>query len=65
MSTYNIRFHDKISKYPYIFVFLIYRENFLGTRKLVRIIHGKPATRVRVIEIILYWSIKYCLNQMG
>ena len=32
MSTHNIQFHDKILKYPYIFVFTSYRKNFVGTK---------------------------------
>ena len=31
-----------------------YRENFVGTQKRVRIIHGKRAIRVRAIEVTLY-----------
>ena len=30
MSTQNIQFHDKIRKFPEIFVFLSYRKNFVG-----------------------------------
>ena len=33
MSTHNIQFHDQIRKFPWIFVFLSYRENFVGTQK--------------------------------
>ena len=29
-------------------------KNFIGTEKIVRIIHGKRAIRVRAIEVILY-----------
>ena len=48
MSTRNIQFHDKIrKKIPNIY-FLELLE------KRVRIIHGKRATRVRAIEVILY-----------
>ena len=36
MSTHNIQIHDKISKNPYIFVFLNYLKNFVGTEKRVR-----------------------------
>ena len=57
MSTHNIRFHDKIRKIPYIFVFLSYWKDFVGTEKRVRIIHGKQAIRVRAIEVILYMDI--------
>ena len=32
MSTYIIRFHDKIRIFPQIFVFLSYRKNFVGTQ---------------------------------
>ena len=33
MSTHNIQFHNEIRK-PLIFVFLIYRKNFVGSQKL-------------------------------
>ena len=33
MSTHNIQFHDKIRKNPYIFVFLSYWKDFVGTEK--------------------------------
>ena len=33
MSTHNLQFHDKIRKFPQIFVFLSYRKNFVGTQK--------------------------------
>ena len=42
MSTHNIQFHDKIRKFPLVFVFLSYRKNFVGTQKRVRINHDKP-----------------------
>ena len=32
MSTYNIHFHDKIRKFPLIFVFMSYRKNFVGSK---------------------------------
>ena len=55
MSTHNIQFHDKNKeKNPCIFVFLSYWNNFVGTEKRVRFIHGKRAIRVRAIEVILY-----------
>ena len=54
MSTHNIQFHDKIRKFPKIFVFLSYWKNFVGTQKRVRISHGKRAIGVRVIEVRLY-----------
>ena len=41
-------------KNPYIFVFLSYWKNFVGTENRVWIIHGKQAIRVRAIEVILY-----------
>ena len=56
MSTHNIQHQDKIRKNPYIFVFLSYWKNFVGTEKRVRIIHGKRAIRVRAIEVILYFK---------
>ena len=55
MITLNIQFHDKITKFPQIFVLLIYRKNFVGTQKRVRISHGKRAIGVRAIEVRLYW----------
>ena len=33
MSSHNVQFHDKIRKFPEIFVFLSYRRNFKGTQK--------------------------------
>ena len=53
MSTHNIQFHDKIRKFPLVFVFLSYWKNFVGTQKRVRINHGKRAIRVRAIEVRL------------
>ena len=44
MGTQNIQFHDKIRKFPYLFVFLSYRENFVGTQ--IRISPGKRAIGV-------------------
>ena len=35
MSAYNIQFHDKIRKFPEIFVFLSCRKNFVRTQKQV------------------------------
>ena len=54
MSTHNI-LHDKIRKFPKIFVFLGYRKNFVGTQKRVRISHGKRAIGVRAIGVRLYF----------
>ena len=45
-----------IRKFPYIFVFLSYRTNFVGTQKRIRIIQGKRAVGVRVIEVLLYFG---------
>ena len=59
MSTHNIQFYDKIRKNPYIFVFLSYWKDFVGTEKRVRIIHGKRAIRVRAIEVIPYNDILF------
>ena len=56
MSTHNIQFHDKIRKFPLVFVFLSCRQNFVGTQKWVRINHGKRAIGVRAIEVRLYIS---------
>ena len=49
MSTLNIQFHDKIGKFPGIFVFWSYWKNFVGTQKQVQMSHGKQA--IRVIEV--------------
>ena len=54
MSTLNIQFHDKMTTFPKIFVLLIYRKNFVGTQKRVRISHGKRAIGVRAIGVRLY-----------
>ena len=54
MSTHNIRFHDKIRKFPFVFVFLSYGRNFVGTQKRVRINHGKLAIGVQAIKVGLY-----------
>ena len=54
MSTHNIKINDKIRTFPYIFVFLSYRKNFIGTQKIVRISHGKEAIGVRATEVRLY-----------
>ena len=54
MSTHNIQFRDKMRKFPYIFVFLSCRKNFVGTQKRVRISHGKRAIGVRAVEVLLY-----------
>ena len=43
MRTHNIQFHDKIRRFPQIFVFLSYRKSFIRTQKGVQISHGKPA----------------------
>ena len=51
MRTHNIQFHDKIRKFPKIFVFLSYWKNFIGTQKRVRITHGKQAIGTRAIEV--------------
>ena len=53
MNTHNIQFHDKIRNFPLIFVFLSYRKKFVGTKKRVRISHGKRAIGVRAIEFLL------------
>ena len=56
MSTQNIRFHDKIRKFPEIFVFLSYRKNFVGTQKRVRIIQGNQTIGVRAVEVLLLYT---------
>ena len=43
MSTNNTQFHDKIGKFPLIFVSMSYSKNFIGIQKQVRISHGKRA----------------------
>ena len=55
MSAHNTYFIDKVRKLrrPSIFTFLNYRNNFPGTQKRVRIIQGKRAIIVRVIEVLL------------
>ena len=58
MSTHNIHFQHKLRKYLQIFVFLSYRKNVIRTQKLVRVIHGKRAIRVRAIEVTLYLIIR-------
>ena len=54
MHTHNIQFHNEVRKLPYIFIFLIYRKNFIGTQNRVRFSHGERAIGVRAIEIRLY-----------
>ena len=54
MSTLDILFHDKLRRFPEIFVLLSYRKNFVGTQKLVRINHGKRAIGVRAVEVQLH-----------
>ena len=56
MSTHNIQFHDKIRKFPLVFVLFSYRKSFVGTQKQVRIIQDKRAISVRVIEVLQYKS---------
>ena len=51
MSTLNIQFHDKMTKFPKIFVLL--EKVPIGTQKRVRISHGKRAIGVRAIEVLL------------
>ena len=41
-----------------------HRKTFLGTRKRVRIIHGKRAIIVRVIEVLLYMYIVLILGTL-
>ena len=54
MNTHNIQFHDKMRKFPKIFVSLSCQKNFIGNQKRVRISHGKRAIGVRAIEVLLY-----------
>ena len=46
MTTHNIQSHDKINRFPKIFVFLSYLKNFVGTQERVRIGHDKRAIGV-------------------
>ena len=46
MSTHNIQLHDKIRKFPCIFVLLSYRKNFVGTQKLIQISYGITKTHL-------------------
>ena len=69
MSTLNIHFHDKMTKFPQIFVLLIYLINFVGTQKRARISHGKRVISVRVSRFyskyILgtqLWSTQRCVS---
>ena len=54
MSTHNIQFHNKIRKFPSVFVFLSYWKNSVRTQKWVRISLGKRGIGVRAIEVRLY-----------
>ena len=58
MSTHNMQFHDKIRTFTLIFVFWTYRKNSIGTKKRVRMIHGKRAIGVRAIEVLLYLAFR-------
>ena len=49
-----MQFHHGIRKFPYIFVFLSNRKNFVGTQIRYLITNGKGAIGVRVIEVRLY-----------
>ena len=51
MSTHDIHLNDKTRTFLK-HLFSSYRKNFVGTQK--RIITGKRAIGVRVIEILLY-----------
>ena len=62
MSTHNIQFYDKIRKKSLNISFLELLEEFVGTEKRVRIIHGKRAICVRAIEVILYEYINKRIN---
>ena len=37
MSTLNTQFHDKIRKFPFVFDFMNYPKNFIGTKQQVQI----------------------------
>ena len=54
MSTHNTQFHNEIRKKSLNFVFLSYRKTFVGTKKRVRISHGKRGIGDRAIEVQLY-----------
>ena len=63
MSTNNIYFHDKLGQFvkmSLIICFLEPSEEFLGTQKRVQIRHGKRATGVRVIDVLLYDISRVC-----
>ena len=53
MSTHNIQFHDKIRKFPQIFVFWSFLKNFVGIEKQVRISRDKQAMGVWAIAVQL------------
>ena len=62
MSTYNIQFHDKIRKFPEIFVFLRYRKNFVGLKNkfesaMVNEPSGFELLRFDCVLIIIMFSI--------
>ena len=51
MRTLSIHFHDRKRQLPWLFVFFGYRKNFVGTKKRVRISHGKWAIGIRATEV--------------
>ena len=52
MSTHSIQFHDKITKFPLVFVFSSYRKNFKGTQNEFELT-GKRVIGVRAVEVRL------------
>ena len=63
MGTHNIQFHDKFRKNSLIFVFLSYRKNFVGTKKRVRISHGKRAIEPPRFDCIHLFLNPYSANR--
>ena len=53
-SIHSMQCHNKIRKFPLLFVLLNYRKNFVRTQKRVRIGHGKLAIGDRAIEVRLH-----------
>ena len=53
MSTHNTQFKDKIRKFPFIFDFMNYWKNFVGTKNQVQISHGKQVICVQAVDVWL------------
>ena len=54
MTTHNTQFHHRIRTIPKYLFSLAIGKKFVGTRKRVRISHGKRVIGVRAIEVRLY-----------